>query len=111
MTEMSFERNMITKLSNVFGKEVYTNSGARVGRVADVAIDVDTRSVSDLFITNLDSAFQKKHGLEETKGILFSYSGIRNIQDIVLVSDMKPRLQETIEAPSAPADTPQDIAE
>jgi sporulation protein YlmC with PRC-barrel domain len=111
MTAMSFERNMITKLSKVFGKEVYTNSGAKVGRVADVAIDVDTRSVSDLFITNLDSAFQKKHALEDRKGILFSYSGIRNIEDIVLVSDMKPRLQESEEAPTAPADNPQEIAE
>lgn len=111
MTEMSFWRNMITKLSKVFGKEVYTSSGAKVGRIADVAIDVDTRSVSDLFITNLDSAFQKKHALEDKKGILFSYSGIRNIEDIVLISDLKPRHQESEEAPSDAAENPQDIPE
>ncbi len=102
---------MITKLSKVFGKEVYTSSGARVGRVADVAIDVDTRSVSDIFITNLDSAFQKKQSVEDKKGILFSYSGIRNIQDIVLISDMKPRLQESEEAVSDPDENPADVPE
>jgi len=88
---------MITKLSKVFGKEVYTNSGAKVGRVVDVAIDLNTRSVSDIFVSNLDSAFQKKQGIEDKKGIIFSYSGIRNIQDIVLVSDMKPIISESEE--------------
>jgi sporulation protein YlmC with PRC-barrel domain len=111
MKEMSIGRNMISKLSKVFGKEVYTNSGARVGRVADVAIDVDTRSVSDIFITNLDSAFQKKHALEDKKGILFSYGGIRNIQDIVLISEMKPRHQESEVVPSDAVENPSDVPE
>ncbi|MFV2040696.1 MAG: PRC-barrel domain-containing protein [Candidatus Hydrothermarchaeales archaeon] len=92
---------MITKLSKVFGKEVYTTSGAKVGRIVDVAIDVNTRSVSDIFISNLDSAFQKKQGIEDKKGIIFSYSGIRNIQDIVLVSDMKSVFTETREEAAA----------
>ncbi|GBE17925.1 PRC-barrel domain protein [archaeon BMS3Abin16] len=93
---------MITKLSKVFGKEVYTTSGARVGRVVDVNIDVNTRSVSDIFISNLDSAFQKKQGIEDKKGIIYSYSGIRNIQDIVLVSDMKPLISESVDESAAP---------
>jgi sporulation protein YlmC with PRC-barrel domain len=99
---------MITKLSKVFGKEVHTTSGARVGRVADVAIDVNTRRVSDVFITNLDQTFQKKYDLEGKKGIIFSYSGIKNIQDIVLVSDMKPRKKETEEAPKPPEESSQE---
>ena len=102
---------MITKLSKVFGKEVYTSSGARVGRVVDVAIDVDTRSVSDLFIANLDSAFQKKYELEDKKGIIFSYSGIRNIEDIVLVSDMRPHIMDSEEAAPATPENPQEFAE
>ncbi len=92
---------MITKLSKVFGKEVYTTSGAKVGRIVDVAIDVNTRSVSDVFISNLDSAFQKKEGIEDKKGIIFSYSGIRNIQDIVLVSNMKSMFTESNEGAAA----------
>jgi sporulation protein YlmC with PRC-barrel domain len=85
---------MIIKLSKVFGKEVHTISGARAGRVADVAIDVDTRRISDIFITNLSEDFQKKYDLEGKKGIIFSYSGIKNIQDIVLISNFKPRARE-----------------
>lgn len=86
---------MITKLSKVFGKEIYTSSGARVGRIADVAIDVDTRRVSDIFISNLDQTFQKKHSLEGKSGVIFSYSGIKNVQDIVIISEIKLGLKET----------------
>jgi sporulation protein YlmC with PRC-barrel domain len=86
---------MITKLSKMFGKEIYTGSGAKVGRVADVAIDVDTRRVSDIFISNLDQTFQKKHELEGKSGVIFSYGGIKNVQDIVIISEIKPRIKET----------------
>ncbi len=86
---------MITKLSRIFGKEVFTIQGSKVGRVVDVAIDVDTRRVSDLFISNLDAGFSKKYDLDGRKGVIFSYSGIKNISDIVLVSDIRPRVKES----------------
>jgi sporulation protein YlmC with PRC-barrel domain len=86
---------MITKLSRVFGKEVYTISGSKVGRIVDVAIDVDTRRVSDIFVSNLDQGFQKKYELEGKKGMIISYSGIKNVQDIVLISDVRHRIKET----------------
>ncbi|MFQ5800101.1 MAG: PRC-barrel domain-containing protein [Candidatus Hydrothermarchaeales archaeon] len=93
---------MITKLGKVFGKEVYTVSGARAGRVTDVAIDVDTRRVSDIFVSRLDPAFQQKYELEGKKGIILSYSAVKAVQDIVLVSDMKPRVKESeAEIPTA----------
>ncbi len=92
---------MITRLSKIYGKEVYSISGARIGRIADVAIDVDTRRVSDLFITNLDQAFKKKNDLENKKGVIFSYSGIKNIQDIVLISDIRQRVKEMGEEATA----------
>lgn len=91
---------MITKLSNVFGKEVYSLSGTRVGRVTDVAIEVDTRRVSDILISNLDQEFKKRHGLEGRKGVIYSYKGIRSVHDIVLISDIKtPKIQESEEQP------------
>jgi sporulation protein YlmC with PRC-barrel domain len=56
--------------------------------------DVDSRRVSDIFISSLDKTFQTKHNLEERRGIIISYNGIKNIQDIVLISDLKPRAPE-----------------
>lgn len=89
---------MMAKVSKIFGKEVFTLSGARVGRIADVAIDVNTRSVSDIFISNLDSDFSKKHGTEGNRGIIFTYKGIRSIQDIVVINDVKPLETEVEQA-------------
>lgn len=85
---------MITRLSKLFGNEVFTLSGGRMGRVADVAIDVNTRSVSDVYVSNLDHGFQKMHGVEGKKGVMFPYGGVKSIKDIVLVSNMRPLIPE-----------------
>lgn len=92
---------MITKLTKVFGKEVYTLSGSRVGRVEDVTIDVDTRKLSEVLISNLDPAFQKRYELEDAKGVILPYSGIRAVHDIVLVNNIKYRLHGTEAAAQA----------
>ncbi len=80
---------MITKLSKTFGKEVYTASGARVGRVVDMAIDINTKKVSDIFIKNLDEGFQKKYALKDKKGVVISYDGVMAFHDIILVSNLR----------------------
>ena len=85
---------MILKLSNLFGKEIFTVSGTKVGRVGDVAIDVETRRISDIFITNLDQEFQKRFGLEGKKGAVYPYNGIKSVQDIIVISDIRHRLTE-----------------
>jgi len=90
---------MITKLSKIFGKEVYTLSGARVGRVVDVAIDVESRKVSEIFISNLDQSFQKAHELEGKKGIIYPYTGVRGVGDILLITEPKQKPKEKEEEP------------
>jgi sporulation protein YlmC with PRC-barrel domain len=102
---------MITKLTKLFGKEVYTVSGAKVGMVADVAIDVDTKKLSDLFISNLDPTFQTKYELEDKKGVVLSYNGVRSISDIVLVNTIKHRLREAEDEPSVLEEPEQDVLE
>ncbi len=95
---------MITRLSKLFGNEVFTLSGGRMGRVADVAIDVNTRSVSEVYVSNLDPGFQKMHGVEGKKGIVFPYASVKSVRDIVLVSNMRPLMPEAEKEAVAPVE-------
>lgn len=81
---------MITRVSEIFGKEVYTVNGKRVGKVFTLTLNVETKRIAEVYISNLDSKAVKKYNLEGRKGIIIPYRGVRAIDDIVIINEIKP---------------------
>lgn len=68
----------------MIGKTVYTMRGKYVGRVTDISVDIDTRSVSAL-----EMKIKRKTTSSGTEVVLVPYELIAAIDDIVLVGSKK----------------------
>jgi sporulation protein YlmC with PRC-barrel domain len=71
-------------LSEAVGKDVYTIKGKYVGRVTDVSVDTEVKSVS-----GIEMKIRASKGLSGTETVLVPYDLIVAVDDIVLVGTKK----------------------
>ncbi|MHC1565013.1 MAG: PRC-barrel domain-containing protein [Candidatus Syntropharchaeales archaeon] len=82
---------MQIELTNLYGLNVYTDRGVRVGQVNDVTIDVNERKVSGIAIGDVnDDLFDIGGG----KGIVIPHRWVVAVGDIVIVRHMSMRVEE-----------------
>ena len=81
---------MLARVSEIFGKEVYTINGKRIGKVLTLTLNVETKRIAEVYIYSLDSKAVKKYNLEGRRGIIIPYRGVRAIDDIVIINEIKP---------------------
>lgn len=81
---------MLARVSEILGKEVYTVNGTRIGRVLTLTLNVETKRIAEIYISGLDSKAAKKYNLEGRRGIIVPYRGVRAIDDIVIINEIKP---------------------
>jgi sporulation protein YlmC with PRC-barrel domain len=81
------------EITNLVGREVYSNNGVFVGEVEDIQLDLDRESVTGLALTelNYDLFHDKAAG---SRGIILPYRWVRSVGDIVLVNDIVERMRE-----------------
>ena len=76
------------KISEFYGKDVYTDGGKYLGKVYDVVIDLEKGDVVRLTLAPLSSISK-----EEAKKILkeksILYKNVKNVGDIVVISSEK----------------------
>ena len=89
------------KMTNLVGREVYSNEGIFVGEVADVRLDlVDRRAVTGLALTRVnDELFGDLVTAE--KGVILPYRWVRAVGDVILVNDVT--LHDVIEQLAQPS--------
>ncbi|OFV68641.1 photosystem reaction center subunit H [Methanosarcinales archaeon] len=81
---------MQIELTNLYGLNVYTDRGVRVGQVNDVAIDVNERKVSGIAVGNVNRDLFDIGG---ERGIIIPHRWIVAVGDIVLVRHMSMRVE------------------
>ena len=81
------------EITNLVGREVYSNNGVFVGEVEDIQLDLDRESVTGLALTelNYDLFHDKAAG---SRGVIIPYRWVRSVGDIVLVNDIVERMRE-----------------
>ncbi len=81
---------MIGEVSSILGLRVYTDEGRYVGRIADLAIDVDGRQVKGLALVDVNRL------LIETRanGVIIPYRLVKAVGDIVIVKDVFKRVEK-----------------
>ncbi|MDY6774564.1 PRC-barrel domain-containing protein [Halorutilales archaeon Cl-col2-1] len=83
-------------INRLMGYDVYSTNGVFVGKVDDVQIDVNERSISGLGITDVNQDLFEK---EDTsgKGVILPYRWVSAVGDIILVKDVVEQTAETPE--------------
>jgi sporulation protein YlmC with PRC-barrel domain len=80
------------EITNLVGREVYSNNGVFVGEVEDIQLDLDRESVIGLALTelNYDLFHDRAAG---SRGVILPYRWVRSVGDIVLVNDIVERMR------------------
>ena len=83
---------MEIELSSLYGQDLYTDKGIRVGKIEDVTVDVKEKRISGLAVKNVNpNAFS----VGKRKGVIIPYRWVTAIGDIVLIKHVKRRVMES----------------
>lgn len=82
---------MTIMLSELYGKEIITNAGQRVGTVEDIIIDFENGSVSSLLITKMENLVRSQ---QSTAAMLsknsVKYERVKSVSETIIVGVNKP---------------------
>ena len=85
---------MLEEASELIGMQVYTPSGVFLGNVNNLVIDVDTRKVDGLFISESNPLL-----VEDSKAVNVPFRWIQSVGDVILLKYFPKRV--TAKRPAA----------
>ena len=81
------------EITNLVGREVYSNNGVFVGEVRDVHLDFERQTVTELALRDLNN--ELFHGrIEPGKGVMVPYRWVRAVGDVILITDIVERYND-----------------
>ncbi|AUV82112.1 photosystem reaction center subunit H [Salinigranum rubrum] len=81
------------EITNLVGREVYSNNGVFVGEVRDVHLDFERQTVTELALQDLNN--ELFHGrIDPGKGVMVPYRWVRAVGDVILINDVVERYKE-----------------
>ena len=75
---------MSTKLSRMYGMDIFTDSGKFLGNAQDFIVDVEGGEVSRILIEQLPAAKDDAKKTIREKSIL--YSNVKSVEDVIVVT-------------------------
>ncbi len=75
------------KISDLYGKEVFTDTGKFLGTVHEIIIDMEKGVISRLLLEDLPTSAEKAKQVINEKSIKFE--NVKSIADVVVVSSLK----------------------
>ncbi len=75
--------------SDLYGKEIITNTGHKLGYVEDIILDMESGSVNSLMLVKLEDLASGKGKGEEFRKNTVNYERVKNISESVIVSTEK----------------------
>ncbi len=85
---------MVYRLNDMDGLDVFTDEGLHVGLLEDLSVDPETGKILGIVIKNVDGKFLRAMEIETTKGVIIPFSGIKAINDIIVVKNVAYSLKE-----------------
>ena len=81
---------MRADITSLFGLNIYTDTGTYVGKVADLVLDVDERTVRGIAVSSIN-----KDIFDVTsKGVIIPYRWVVTTGDIVLIRNIVDRFRK-----------------
>ena len=81
------------EITNLVGREVYTNAGVFLGEVQDLRLNLDSEQVTGLAMQELNRELFADE-MATAQGVIVPYRWVQAVGDIVIVSDIVERIQE-----------------
>lgn len=94
------------EITDLVGREVYTNNGIFLGEIEDLRLNLDAEQVTGLALHNLSrELFEQER--RDGQGVIVPYRWVRAVGDVVIVNDLAERIKreqdESEESEEAPA--------
>jgi len=88
------------EITNLVGREVYSNNGVFVGEVEDVQLNLDQQAVTGLAVGELNAELFSDT-VDPGKGVIVPYRWVRAVGDVILINDVIERLKQPEDAEEA----------
>jgi sporulation protein YlmC with PRC-barrel domain len=98
----------VKNISEVFGKDVFTNRGAYCGKVEDIDISLIKFRVSSVRVETARGSFLGDM-LGGKKGVIVPYQLVESIGDVVIIKHVTPTMPETSASSTEEMVTPEEI--
>ena len=77
---------MATKISNIYGMDIYTDGGSFLGRVQDIIVDLEKGEVVRLTMEPLNFLVSKEEAMRILKEKSILYKSVRSVEDVVIIT-------------------------
>lgn len=81
------------EITNLVGREVYTNNGVFLGEVEDLRLDLDAEEVTGLALHELNMELFATEA-REARGVIVPYRWVQAVGDVIIVNDIVERIQD-----------------
>lgn len=81
----------VKNMSEVFGKDVFTNKGVFCGRVSDIDISLSKFRISSLIVEAGKGSFLSSM-IGGKKGVIIPYTLVINVGDVVIIKHITPTI-------------------
>ncbi|MDE1833269.1 MAG: PRC-barrel domain-containing protein [Candidatus Micrarchaeota archaeon] len=78
---------MTILLSELYGKEIITNSGRKIGLVEDLILDFEEGNVSSLLLTKVDNLVRSQHTALQLAKNSVKYGRVRSVSETIIVGE------------------------
>ena len=75
------------RLSELYGKEIITNSGRKLGQVEDLILNLEERKISSLLLINADELIRSERTAYLLAKNSVKYERVRNVDQTVIVGE------------------------
>jgi sporulation protein YlmC with PRC-barrel domain len=86
----------VKNISEVFGKDVFTNRGVFCGRVADIEVNLSKFRINALVIETGKGSFLADM-VGGKKGVVVPYQLVNSVGDVVIIKHITPSMPEAPE--------------
>ena len=98
----------VKNMSEVFGKDVFTNKGVFCGRVSDIDINLSKFRINSLVVETGKGSFLSDM-IGGKKGVIIPYTLVINIGDVVIIKHITPTIPQETETSTETTELPQII--
>ncbi|MFC7133931.1 MULTISPECIES: PRC-barrel domain-containing protein [Salinibaculum] len=81
------------EITNLVGREVYTNNGVFIGQVEDLRLDLDAEEVTGLALHELNTDLFGSEAAS-ARGVIVPYRWVQAVGDVIIVNDIVERIQK-----------------
>ena len=75
---------MTTRLSRMYGMDIFTDSGKFLGNAQDFIVDVETGEVARILIEQLPASKEEAKKILREKSVM--YKNVKSLEDVIVVT-------------------------